>query len=109
MQHHYIKERVKESNIEVTYIHTGEQKSDFFTKPLEKVSFQQLRYKIGVHNLKDFFEVIIPAIDIFLKRAISKLHLETAFFSSTPKLAFPLKDKTLSPTTYSFKSFLLEA
>nr|PNR60955.1 hypothetical protein PHYPA_003748 [Physcomitrium patens] len=39
LQYHYIKERIKDDNIKITYIHTNKQQANIFTKPLEKVYF----------------------------------------------------------------------
>jgi hypothetical protein len=49
---HYIRECAERGQIKVEFINTTEQLGDIFTKALGRVKFEQLRSRIGVHQIK---------------------------------------------------------
>ncbi|KAM1270153.1 hypothetical protein ACFX2G_002244 [Malus domestica] len=48
---HTIRERIQRGEIKTTYIHTGEQVADMFTKPLRSPAFHLLLCKLGVLDI----------------------------------------------------------
>ena len=46
IKYHHFREHVKNKTITVLGINTKEQIADIFTKPLEKASFEYLRFKL---------------------------------------------------------------
>lgn len=48
---HFIKEKIEEGTICMTYIPTSEQTADIFTKGMTRVLFEKLVDKLGLHNL----------------------------------------------------------
>ena len=51
IKYHYVRERVEDKQVKMEYIHSKEQISDIFTKPLPKDDFEYLRSKLGVKPL----------------------------------------------------------
>ena len=48
---HFIKEKIEEGTITVTYVPTSEQAADILTKALFKPAFEKLVNKLGLYNL----------------------------------------------------------
>ena len=48
IKYHFVRELVQDKEIILEYVHTKEQISDIFTKPLPKDTFLYLRGKLGV-------------------------------------------------------------
>ena len=51
IKYHYVRELVEEKQVKMEYIHTKEQITDIFTKPLPKDAYEYLRGKLGVNAL----------------------------------------------------------
>ena len=49
--HHFIRELVEDGILTLEFIHTNDQKADFFTKPLDNKCFEFLRPNIGVISM----------------------------------------------------------
>ena len=49
--HHFVRERVVSSEIQVIYCPTGDIIADIMTKGLAKHSFEKLRNLLGVHDI----------------------------------------------------------
>jgi hypothetical protein len=50
IKHHFIREAIEESEVELKFCWTEEQVADIFTKALPKEKFQQLREALGVQE-----------------------------------------------------------
>jgi hypothetical protein len=48
VRHHFIRGCLKEGSIKVGYINTKDQLADLLTKPLGKIRFLELCFKIGI-------------------------------------------------------------
>ena len=48
IQHHFVREKIQEKEIDLTYCNTIENVADIFTKPLGKMSFEVCRKQLGV-------------------------------------------------------------
>ena len=51
IRHHFIRELVEDGTFTLEFIHTDDQKVDFFTKPLDSKRFEFLRQTIGVISM----------------------------------------------------------
>ncbi|MCO5573731.1 hypothetical protein L7F22_027505 [Adiantum nelumboides] len=51
VHYHFIKERVLDGSINLTFVRTDEQLADIFTKALEAEKLQQFRVTLGVQEL----------------------------------------------------------
>ena len=52
IQLHFIRELVEDGTLTLEFIHTDDQKTDLFTKPLDSKRFEFLRQDIGVISLE---------------------------------------------------------
>ena len=48
IQHHFVREKIQEKEIDLTYCKTTDNVADIFTKPLRKMSFEVCRKQLGV-------------------------------------------------------------
>jgi hypothetical protein len=48
IQHHFVREKIQEKEIDLTYCNTTENVANIFTKPLGKMSFEECRKQLGV-------------------------------------------------------------
>ena len=48
IRHFYVREKIKDGTVEVSYVPTTDQLADLFTKPLTQQPFTRLRDKIGI-------------------------------------------------------------
>ncbi|KAJ4749927.1 Pol [Rhynchospora pubera] len=53
IRHHFIRDHVEKGDVELVYIDTKEQIADIFTKPLPTQQNLELRFKLGMLELKD--------------------------------------------------------
>ncbi|KAJ1700212.1 hypothetical protein LUZ63_008724 [Rhynchospora breviuscula] len=53
IRHHFIRDHVEKGDVELVYIDTKEQIADIFTKPLPTQQHLELRFKLGMLELKD--------------------------------------------------------
>ncbi|KAJ4805895.1 Pol [Rhynchospora pubera] len=53
IRHHFIRDHVEKGDVELIYIDTKEQIADIFTKPLPTQQHLELRFKLGMLELKD--------------------------------------------------------
>ncbi|KAJ4821290.1 Pol [Rhynchospora pubera] len=53
IRHHFIRDDVEKGDVELVYIDTKEQIADIFTKPLPTQQYLELRFKLGMLELKD--------------------------------------------------------
>ena len=51
IRHHFIRELVEDGTLTLEFIHTDDQKADFFTKPLDSKRFEFLHQNIGVISM----------------------------------------------------------
>ena len=51
IKHHFVREAIESQLIELAYCPTEEMVADILTKPLAKVQFELLRYKLGLREL----------------------------------------------------------
>ena len=51
IKYHYVRELVEDKQVKMEYIHSKEQISDIFTKPLPKDTYEYLRGELGVKLL----------------------------------------------------------
>ena len=51
IRHHFIGELVEDGTLTLEFIHTDDQKTDLFTKPLDSKHFEFLHQNIGVINM----------------------------------------------------------
>jgi len=52
IQHHYVRELVKERTINLIYIPTADQLADVLTKPLPRLQFAELIERLGVKDVE---------------------------------------------------------
>jgi hypothetical protein len=50
VRHHFLRDHVKNGDIEMKYIDTERQLTDIFTKPLDATCFASLRGKLDVYH-----------------------------------------------------------
>lgn len=48
IQYHFVREKVLQGEIEMTYIHTDDQVADLFTKGLNTIKFEDFRRQLGM-------------------------------------------------------------
>ncbi|KAJ1703663.1 hypothetical protein LUZ63_003442 [Rhynchospora breviuscula] len=53
IRHHFIRDHVEKSDVELVHVDTKEQIADIFTKPLPTQQHVELRFKLGMLELKD--------------------------------------------------------
>jgi hypothetical protein len=51
IQHHFVREQVTTSEIQVQFIPTKDQPADMLTKPLPRVKFEEHKISLGLHSL----------------------------------------------------------
>ena len=51
IRHHFIRELVEDGTLTLEFIHTDDQKTDLFTKPLDSKEFEFFRQNIGVISM----------------------------------------------------------
>jgi hypothetical protein len=45
---HFLRDQVSQKIVKVEYVDTKEQIADIFTKPLQKIAFENIQHKLGV-------------------------------------------------------------
>ncbi|KAJ3698926.1 hypothetical protein LUZ61_002631 [Rhynchospora tenuis] len=53
IQHHFIRDHVEKGDVELTHVDTKDQVADIFTKPIPTQHHIELRFKLGMLELKD--------------------------------------------------------
>ena len=48
IRHHFLRDHVKRGDIELSYVGTGDQLADIFTKPLDEARFRELRHELNI-------------------------------------------------------------
>jgi hypothetical protein len=48
IRHHFIREHVNRGDINLSYVGTGAQLADIFTKPLDEARFRELRHELNI-------------------------------------------------------------
>ena len=48
IRHHFIRDHVKRGDIDLSYVGTGDQLADIFTKPLDEARFRELRHELNI-------------------------------------------------------------
>jgi len=52
VHHHWVCEKVKDSNVELKYIPMADQTTDIFTKPLDSIKFEKFCNDLGLSPVK---------------------------------------------------------
>ena len=48
IRHHFLRDHVKRGDIALSYVGTGDQLADIFTKPLDEARFRELRHELNI-------------------------------------------------------------
>ena len=48
IRHHFIRDHVKRGDIDLSYVGTGDQLANIFTKPLDEARFRELRHELNI-------------------------------------------------------------
>ena len=54
VRYHFIREQVKENEVEVLHVKTGDQVADIFTKPLKIDAFRKFKSLLGMIDGREF-------------------------------------------------------